>query len=176
MATMVATGPIAPVTKKPSLKKYKAPTPPATAKLSDDECDSDKDKENNVIQQEENDNDIANCKQTKSEPMERPDKGSPVVKRLAKLNGNVDRNSVLSKAAMFEAGSPRAKDPAEMSLRERKALFEKNKGAAVIPKAPFGLAPSIKTLHGDTKGTYLFYYIIFLFYCALQTMTNTRKH
>ncbi|KAI5638348.1 cell division protein anillin domain-containing protein [Phthorimaea operculella] len=140
MATMVAAPPI--VTKKPSIKKYKAPTPP---RKEQDECDSDKDKEN-TVQQQEIDN--VECKQTKQD--EAP--ASPVVKRLApKLNGNVDRNSVLSKAAMFEAGSPRAKekDPAEMSLRERKALFEKNKGAVIMPKAPFGLAPSVKTLHGD---------------------------
>ncbi|KAJ2941254.1 hypothetical protein O0L34_g3451 [Tuta absoluta] len=140
MATMVASPPI--VTKKPSIKKYKAPTPP---RKEQDECDSDKDKEN-TVQQQEIDN--VDCKQTKQD--EAP--ASPIVKRLApKLNGNVDRNSVLSKAAMFEAGSPRAKekDPAEMSLRERKALFEKNKGAVIMPKAPFGLAPSVKTLHGD---------------------------
>ncbi|XP_045505446.1 anillin isoform X3 [Colias croceus] len=140
MATMVAAPPS--VTKKPSIKKYKAPTPP----VSEENCDSDKDKENNVVEREENDN--TDCIQTK-----RDDKpASPAVKRLApKLNGNVDRSSVLSKAAMFEAGSPRAKekDPAEMTLRERKALFEKNKGTIIVPKAPFGLAPSIKTLHGD---------------------------
>ncbi|XP_049879811.1 anillin isoform X2 [Pectinophora gossypiella] len=141
MATMVASPPT--VTKKPSIKKYKAPTPPRRV---DDECDSDKDKENNIVPK---DDDNVDCKQTKPAD-EAP--ASPVVKRVApKLNGNVDRSSVLSKAAMFEAGSPRAKDPAEMSLRERKALFEKNKGAAIIPKAPFGLAPSVKTLHGDNK-------------------------
>lgn len=32
------------------------------------------------------------------------------------------------------------KDPAEMSLKERMAIFEKNKGAAPIPKCRFGLA------------------------------------
>lgn len=151
MATMVASPPA--VTKKPSIKKYKAPTPPQRTTETEDR-DSDKDKENNLIQtqQEENANDATDCKQTKPAD-DKTDKASPVVKRLApKLNGNVDRNSVLSKAAMFEAGSPKAKDPAEMSLRERKALFEKNKGAAIIPKAPFGLAPSVKTLHGDNKG------------------------
>ncbi|XP_026320605.1 anillin-like isoform X2 [Hyposmocoma kahamanoa] len=153
MATIVASPPA--VTKKPSIKKYKAPTPPQR-KIDTEDCDSDKDKENNVvqIQQEENANDATDCKQTKpaDDKTDKCDKASPVVKRLApKLNGNVDRNSVLSKAAMFEAGSPKAKDPAEMSLRERKALFEKNKGAAIVPKAPFALAPSVKTLHGDNK-------------------------
>ncbi|XP_075985681.1 anillin, actin binding protein isoform X2 [Anticarsia gemmatalis] len=154
MATMVAPAPAnTAVTKKPSLKKYKAPTPPQKI-ITEDECESDKDKEN-AVQHEENDNDVIDdCKQTKVEPAgDKPvDKGSPVVKKLLpKINGNVDRSSVLSKAAMFEAGSPKAKDPAEMTLRERKALFEKNKGAAIVPKAPFGLAPSVKTLHGDNK-------------------------
>lgn len=158
MATMVATGPAVPVTKKPSLKKYKAPTPPNNNGLTDDECESEKDKENNVLPLPQSDNDAVDCKQTKPEPADglaKPilDKGSPVIKRIApKLNGNVDRTSVLSKAAMFESGSPKAKDPAEMSLRERKALFEKNKGAAIVPKAPFGQAPSVKTLYGDNKG------------------------
>lgn len=157
MATMVASAPVnPPISKKPSIKKYRAPTPPSKL-LTDDECESEKDKENNELQREENDNDV-DCKQTMPEPADddRPvEKGSPAFRRFApKLNGNIDRSSVLSKAAMFEAGSPRAKekDPAEMSLRERKALFEKNKGAAIIPKAPFGLAPSTKTLHGDNKG------------------------
>lgn len=152
MAAMVASSPVV-VSKKPSIKKYKAPTPPRKSDV-DENCESDKDKENNVVEREENDNTENDCKQTKQD--ERPaSQGSPAVRRLApRLNGNVDRSSVLSKAAMFEAGSPRSKekDPAEMSLRERKALFEKNKGAAIVPKAPFGLAPSSKTLHGDTKG------------------------
>ncbi|XP_050356304.1 anillin isoform X3 [Nymphalis io] len=151
MATMVAASPVA-VTKKPSIKKYRAPTPPSKLEL-DENCESEKDKENNVVEREENDNTESDCIQTKQD--DRPvSQGSPVVRKLApRLNGNVDRSSVLSKAAMFEAGSPRSKekDPAEMSLRERKALFEKNKGVAIIPKAPFGLAPSAKTLHGDTK-------------------------
>ncbi|CAG9792996.1 unnamed protein product [Diatraea saccharalis] len=153
MATMVASVPPNPVTKKPSIKKYRAPTPPHNKAHHDD----DKDKENNVVQHDDNDNNDAasDCIQTKPEPAAKPviEKGSPVVKKLApKVNGNVDRSSVLSKAALFETGSPKAKDPAEMSLRERKALFEKNKGAAIVPKAPFGMAPSVKTLHGDNKG------------------------
>lgn len=160
MATMVAQSPGNPVTKKPSLKKYKAPTPPQQI-ITEDECESDKDNKENAVQAEESDHDVSdNCKQTKLEDDKpAPEKGSPLVKKLhPKINGNVDRSSVLSKAAMFEAGSPKAKDPAEMTLRERKALFEKNKGAAIVPKAPFGLAPSVKTLHGDNKG--MLYFII----------------
>nr|XP_049701390.1 anillin isoform X2 [Helicoverpa armigera] len=154
MATMVAPSPAnTAVTKKPSIKKYKAPTPPRNV-ITEDECESEKDKENAV--QLDNENDASDdCKQTKPEPVDdkpAPEKGSPLVKKLGpKINGSVDRSSVLSKAAMFEAGSPKAKDPAEMTLRERKALFEKNKGAAIVPKAPFGLAPSAKSLLGDNK-------------------------
>ncbi|CAH2237690.1 jg11366 [Pararge aegeria aegeria] len=145
MATAVAASPAA-LAKKPSIKKYRAPTPPS--RITDENCDSDKDKENNVVEREENDN--SECVQTKDDKPAA--EGSPAFRRFApRLNGNVDRSSVLSKAAMFEAGSPRSKDPAEMSLRERKALFEKNKGAAIVPKAPFGLAPSVKTLHGGVK-------------------------
>lgn len=33
-----------------------------------------------------------------------------------------------------------SKDPAEMSLKERMAIFEKNKGTAPIPKTPYGIA------------------------------------
>lgn len=43
------------------------------------------------------------------------------------------------------------KDPAEMSLKERMALFEKNKGTALIPKAPLGIAPSLKQIMADQK-------------------------
>lgn len=55
---------------------------------------------------------------------------------------------IANKAALFEGSSSspgkNAKDPALMSVSERKALFEKNKGEALLPKAPFGMAvPSI---------------------------------
>ncbi|XP_026750357.2 anillin isoform X2 [Galleria mellonella] len=152
MAAMVANSPLNSVTKKPSIKKYRAPTPPSKTVNVDD--DSEKDKENNVVQKEENDNGPSDCVQTKPEPAQKPVfENSPIKKFAPKLNTNVDRSSVLSKAAMFEAGSPKMKDPAEMSLRERKALFEKNKGAAIVPKAPFGMAPSVKILHGEKGKT-----------------------
>lgn len=43
------------------------------------------------------------------------------------------------------------KDPAEMSLKERLALFEKNKGSALIPKAALGMAPSAKQIMPTEK-------------------------
>lgn len=45
------------------------------------------------------------------------------------------------------------KDPAEMSLKERMALFEKNKGTALIPKAALGMAPSVRQIMADKKPT-----------------------
>lgn len=43
--------------------------------------------------------------------------------------------------ASFEKNStPNKRDPAEMSLKERRALFEKNKGNALLPKTPIGMS------------------------------------
>ncbi|KAH0534481.1 anillin-like isoform X1 [Cotesia glomerata] len=61
--------------------------------------------------------------------------------------------SVLSKASLFESKSlaGKVKDPAEMSLSERMALFEKNKGEALIPKAPLTLPVPTKKLLESSK-------------------------
>lgn len=51
--------------------------------------------------------------------------------------------SVLSKASLFEPkiAETKAKDPAQMTLSERMALFEKNKGEApLLPKAPLTMS------------------------------------
>lgn len=63
--------------------------------------------------------------------------------------------SVLSKASIFESknSSLRTKDPAEMSLTERKALFERNKGEALIPKAPLTMSVPTKMLHEREKSS-----------------------
>lgn len=78
--------------------------------------------------------------------------------------------SVLSKASMFEAknADAKAKDPAQMSLAERMALFERNKGGApLIPKAPLTMSIPPKKLQekdkpntpsGSNVGTYNSYY------------------
>lgn len=56
--------------------------------------------------------------------------------------------------AIFEQGSPsKTRDPALLSVSERKALFEKNKGGALIPKAAFGMAAPIKAAEKETKNT-----------------------
>ncbi|XP_066599667.1 anillin-like isoform X2 [Prorops nasuta] len=62
--------------------------------------------------------------------------------------------SVLSKASLFEAkGSEvKVKDPAQMSLSERMALFEKNKGEApLLPKAPLTMSIPPKKLYETDK-------------------------
>lgn len=73
---------------------------------------------------------------------------------------DVGRGLVSGRAAIFETNSTRTtqtaaaknqKDPAEMSLKERMALFEKNKGNALIPKAALGMAPSAKQIMADQK-------------------------
>lgn len=74
----------------------------------------------------------------------------------------VSKGLVSGRAALFErpgehsaAGGSRGgaaanrKDPAEMSLKDRMALFEKNKGTALVPKAAFGMSASQKQISGD---------------------------
>ncbi|XP_037051625.1 anillin [Bradysia coprophila] len=66
----------------------------------------------------------------------------------------VTKGLVSDRAARFESSQPNAtqkshKDPAEMSLKERLALFEKNKGAALIPKAALGMSVSAKQIMGE---------------------------
>lgn len=57
---------------------------------------------------------------------------------------NIKGSAVANKAALFESSPARnVRDPALMSVAERKALFEKNMGAALIPKAAFGMAVPI---------------------------------
>lgn len=65
----------------------------------------------------------------------------------------ISRGIVSGRTAIFEntnsferkPGKP-AVDPAEMSLRDRLALFEKKKDTALIPKAAFGMSVSAKQI------------------------------
>ena len=50
------------------------------------------------------------------------------------ISDNGPAVSVLKRAAMFDSPRPIPKDPTELSLSERKALFEKNKGQPPTPK------------------------------------------
>lgn len=70
----------------------------------------------------------------------------------------VTKSTVSQRTAMFEQtpfnkgiSGRNQKDPAEMSLKERMALFEKNKGTALIPKAAFGISASVKQIMGEQK-------------------------
>ncbi|CAL1683305.1 unnamed protein product [Lasius platythorax] len=73
--------------------------------------------------------------------------GSP--KTLVQPSG-----SVLSKASMFEAKNmdTKVKDPTQMSVAERMAFFERNKGQApLIPKAPLTMSIPPKKLQENNK-------------------------
>jgi hypothetical protein len=63
--------------------------------------------------------------------------------------------SVLHKAAMFESSPTKktGKDPAELSLSERRAMFERKDGQALIPKAAFSMPVPAKYLasHNDVS-------------------------
>ncbi|XP_066988802.1 anillin-like [Macrobrachium rosenbergii] len=61
-------------------------------------------------------------------------------------------SSVRARAAAFDSAggnhSPE-KDPAERSVQERRAIFNKNQGSVLVPKAPFGQSVPLKNLHAD---------------------------
>lgn len=69
---------------------------------------------------------------------------SPVKTVSSPSKVNIRGAVVANKAAMFESSPNKSKDPALLSVSERKALFEKNMGAALTPKAPFGMAVPLK--------------------------------
>lgn len=62
--------------------------------------------------------------------------------------------SVLHKAAMFESSPTKktGKDPAELPLSERRAMFERNDGQVLIPKAAFSMPVPAKYLAGHNDG------------------------
>ncbi|KAF2896612.1 hypothetical protein ILUMI_09555 [Ignelater luminosus] len=71
------------------------------------------------------------------------------------VKGNV-KGSILAKAAVFDvASSPNKnvinKDPALLSVSERKALFEKNTGIAPIPKAPISMPTPLQLEKSKSK-------------------------
>ncbi|XP_037947352.1 anillin-like [Teleopsis dalmanni] len=94
-----------------------------------------------------NNNISKNLKNTVNEELEKP--------KLA----NVKPGLVSGRAAVFEHKAATAnqqlqrpqKDPTELSLKERLQLFERNKGEALVPKAAFGMAPSISKILQDKK-------------------------
>lgn len=54
--------------------------------------------------------------------------------RVAALKNTEQKN------VRFSGSFRNQKDPADLSLKERMAIFEKNKGTAPVPKTPFGIA------------------------------------
>ncbi|GJQ86774.1 putative cell division protein anillin [Trypoxylus dichotomus] len=77
------------------------------------------------------------CVAKKFFPIELKKEENKVTPRSPKKNV---QSSIASKTAMFESSPSKLNnDPAMMSLAERKAMFEKNKGAALIPKAAFAM-------------------------------------
>ena len=59
---------------------------------------------------------------------------APALPKFAPIRKTVDQKNVRFSNAFNK------KDPAEMSLKERMAIFEKNKGTAPVPKTPYGIA------------------------------------
>lgn len=62
--------------------------------------------------------------------------------------------SVLHKAALFESSPTKknSKDPTELSVAERLAIFERNKGQALMPKAAFSMPVPARYLAGSSDG------------------------
>lgn len=62
--------------------------------------------------------------------------------------------SVLHKAAFFESSPTKknGKDPTELTVAERLAMFERNRGQALIPKAAFSMPVPAKYLAGSNDG------------------------
>ena len=61
-----------------------------------------------------------------------------IAKKTSVLENKVDLNN----STQFQV----KKDPTELSLKERMNFFEKYKGEAPMPKAAFGIAPSLKQI------------------------------
>uniref|UniRef100_A0A6M2DUL3 Putative actin binding protein anillin n=1 Tax=Xenopsylla cheopis TaxID=163159 RepID=A0A6M2DUL3_XENCH len=82
----------------------------------------------------------------KDEQLSQPSSPQKVAPKLNKSA------AMMSKTALFENVSPRKDiDPALLTVQERLALFEKNKGTALTPKAPFGIAPYTKSIMQKPK-------------------------
>ncbi|XP_071548148.1 uncharacterized protein [Panulirus ornatus] len=87
----------------------------------------------------------------KPKPVGEVVKGEAPVPDAVPLVNQPFMSSVRERAAAFNnaGGREPQKDPAEMSVQERLALFNKKQGAALVPKAPFGQPVPIKTLQRE---------------------------
>ncbi|CAA9995287.1 unnamed protein product, partial [Nesidiocoris tenuis] len=78
-------------------------------------------------------------------------KATPVRQASPQRKSNVG-SAVLEMAAKIESSSPKkAKDPTELSVQARKAIFERGDGGAIMPKAPFAMPVPAKALLHDDK-------------------------
>lgn len=89
----------------------------------------------------------------KPKPVGEVVKGEAPVPDAVPLVNQPFMSSVRERAAAFNnaVGREPQKDPAEMSVQERLALFNKKQGAALVPKAPFGQPVPIKTLQREAS-------------------------
>ncbi|XP_042861086.1 anillin-like isoform X2 [Penaeus japonicus] len=82
-------------------------------------------------------------------------KGEAPMPEVVPLIEEPHMSSVRQRAAAFDsAGGSREpeKDPAELTLQERRALFNKKQAAALVPKAPFGQSVPAKNLQSEAAG------------------------
>ncbi|KAK5647362.1 hypothetical protein RI129_002254 [Pyrocoelia pectoralis] len=89
------------------------------------------------------------------EEVEEIDKGKKL-DGAALFKCNLKKGNIANKAALFETNSSSSpnrpnKDPALLSLSERKALFEKNKGEVLFPKAPISMATPVTGVQNVPK-------------------------
>ncbi|XP_065167773.1 anillin isoform X2 [Atheta coriaria] len=117
----------------------------------------DKDTKDAITEQTEEENSTEH-EVVVEEPIPKP----KITKKLEKLPARKEENlvtprspaknrGIASRAAMFEQNAPaspvkKEKDPALLSVSQRKALFEKNAGEALVPKAAFGMAAPISKI------------------------------
>lgn len=79
-----------------------------------------------------------------------PPKPSSQVEMAKKMAS--ERTAIFEKEPIIKSRTTK-RDPAEMSLKERLALFEGNKGNALVPKAALGMSISTKHIKHGHKNT-----------------------
>ncbi|XP_037799219.1 anillin-like [Penaeus monodon] len=82
-------------------------------------------------------------------------KGEAPMSAVVPLIDDPHMSSVRQRAAAFDSagvGCDPEKDPAELTLQERRALFNKKQAAALVPKAPFGQSVPAKSLRSEDVG------------------------
>lgn len=82
---------------------------------------------------------------------------APIKRNVSISNGLIAKRTAIFEHQIGDEHSrtltQQQKDPAELSLKERFNLFERNKGTALIPKSALGMAPSAKQLADSNTST-----------------------